>query len=191
MIPTLIYVHGTNGSGKSTLARAVMAAAGGSTGFHALHTRDGKGGFTSTKEGVALIGKYGAACGGVDGVHPYALVEKIFRMDHVYYAFAEGLITPGVETCKRFAECFDRTVFIHLDTPIEDCIANVLKRRKAKGNAKPFDPTNLRKKAGSAKSWADRCEAAGLNVERLNYRQAYARSLELLGLHQPSVDDLL
>lgn len=190
---TLVYVHGTNGSGKSTLARAVLAAAGGAQGVSKL-MHSPKATWTHTGvAGVVLAGKYGNACGGVDGMQPYAALHDVLKENVAFVrnVFAEGLVTPGVDTCATFASYFDRAVFILLDTPETDCILNVLKRRKAKGTTKPYDPKNLYRKLASARSWADRLERAGLEVQRLQYRQAYNTSLELLGLPEPSVDDLL
>lgn len=187
----LVYLHGTNGSGKSTLARAVVAAAGGAWEYV---PGVGKAGTTRTYRGVALIGKYTSACGGIDGIQPYALVhDELLR--HAIFpearVFGESLVTPGLQTCKNFAAMFTRTVFILLDTPDTTCIQNVLKRRKAKGNTKEYSPDNLYRKARSARSWANNLEASGLEVHRLQYREAYALILELLGLPSPSVEDLL
>lgn len=190
---TLVYVHGTNGSGKSTLARAVLAAAGGAFDVCKL-TSIPKATWTRTgTEGVVLAGKYGTACGGVDGMQPYAALHDVLQhnVGFVRNVFAEGLVTPGVGTCQTFASYFDRAVFILLDTPETICIKNVLKRRAAKGTTKPYDPKNLYRKLASARSWADRLERAGLEVHRVQYRQAYNMALELLGLPEPSVDDLL
>lgn len=192
---TLIYVHGTNGSGKSTLARAVMAAAGGGTGYVPSKSgKEGKAGSTGTARGVYLLGKYETACGGVDGFSPYSHVhaEMLAHSRHPDASvFAEGLLSPGIDTCKLFDSYFYKTVFIALNTPVETCVANVLTRRKRKGNDKVYTPDKLYDKHRSVLRWADRLEAAGLHVQRLEYKKAYTTCLELLGLSNPSVDDLL
>jgi energy-coupling factor transporter ATP-binding protein EcfA2 len=190
---TLVYVHGTNGSGKSTLARAVLAAAGGAQGMSKL-VGNPKATWTHTgTAGVVLAGKYGNACGGVDGMQPYAALHDVLKEQKAMLrsVFAEGLITPGLETCRQFAGYFDRTVFIALDTPTDVCIQNVLLRRKRAQNVKPYSPENLYAKHRTVLSWAARLEQAGLDVRKLKYSQAYALSMELLGLLSPSVDDLL
>lgn len=190
---TLVYVHGTNGSGKSTLARTVLAAAGGAQGVSKL-LGSPKATWTHTGvAGVVLAGKYGTACGGVDGIQPYAGLHQVLENQAGFSrsVFAEGLVTPGQDTCVKFASYFDDAVFILLDTPDTVCIKNVLARRAAKGTTKPYDPKNLYKKQQSARNWATRLERAGLVVERLHYRQARIRVLELLGLPEPSVEDLL
>lgn len=179
----LIYVHGTNGSGKSTLARALLAAAGGPTGVSCLADNP-KATWTHTQAGVTFVGKYGNACGGVDGLSPYACINDIVRGNDAFdrKMFAEGLITPGLETCQRLAGMVDSHLFIFLDTPTEDCVRNVLKRRATKGNVKPYDPDNLLKKRRSAVSWADRIAGAGLHLERLTWGPAYLRCLQMLDL---------
>jgi len=195
MSTILVYVHGTNGSGKSTLARGVLAAAGGVREYVPVKSgKEGKAGWTGTPRGVALLGSYHRACGGVDGFSPYAHIHDVL-LGHADFAdarvFAEGLITPGVDTCTKFAGYFDRAVFIALSTPIDDCIRNVRSRRARVGNVKPYTPEKLISKHASALRWADRLAAVGLETHKMPYPDAYNFSLELLGLPLPSIDDLL
>lgn len=182
---TLVYVHGTNGSGKSTLARRVLEEAGGAKSMHHMPLNK-KAAWTNTHTpDVTLVGKYLTSCGGVDGILPYASVYDVLYGLSLFPSagvFAEGLVTPGVATCQRFAGLFDRTVFILLTTPEKQCIKNVLKRRDTAGNTKPYDPSNLHVKARSARSWADNLERTGLEVHRLQYREAVRMSLALLSL---------
>lgn len=180
----LVYIHGTNGSGKSTLARAVLASAGGPTGVHRLPMCKQASWTRTGAPTVVLVGKYSNACGGVDGIQPYARVGDVLHvLAHEDAAvFAEGLVTPGVDTCCDYAAKFDRAVFVLLDTPPHRCILNVLRRRKAAGNAKAYSPANLYKKMVSARSWADRIERAGLEVHRLQYPEAHRMCLSLLNL---------
>ncbi len=188
----LVYVHGTNGSGKSTLARAVLAAAGGASGWGHV-VGNPKAGYTLTSQpDLIFVGKYGNACGGVDGVQPYADVHKIMYSVGTNRVFAEGLVTPGLETCERFASYFQGHVFIFLDPPIDTCIANVLKRRGRKGTTKPYDPANLLRKRESSASWAKRLSGAGLDVRILtDWRTAYLTCLDELGLPVPDVTSLI
>lgn len=188
----LVYVHGTNGSGKSTLARAVIAAAMGvEEQGHLYDNKRAK--WVRTVAGVILLGKYtNRPCGGIDCVAPYSDVLRMMRaLVFESHVFAEGLMTPGIETCKRYADLYERAVFIHLDTPEDQCLRNHLKRKATIGSTRPYDPKNLYKKAITARRWADNLERAGLEVHRLQYRQAHTLTLELLGLQTPSVEDLL
>ena len=187
-----IYVHGTNGSGKSTLARAVIAASGGTTGINYILPNK-KATYTHTASGLVLVGKYGTACGGVDGLSPYASIFSVVGTNAAMgrNVFAEGLITPGVETCSTLAAAFEQHLFIHLDTPIEQCIQNVLARRGRKGTIKEYDPSNLLKKSQSARNWASRLDKAGLHTASLTWDNAYSKILQELGLPHPSTKDLL
>lgn len=192
MSTTLVYVHGTNGSGKSTLARAIITAAGGVDKYQ--RSEGTKAGSSFTPSGVSLLGKYTNSCGGVDGIQPYADAMEELRLHSIFpeaRVFAEGLVTPGVQTCTTMASWFDRAVFILLDTPEAQCITNVLARRTRAGNTKPYSPDNLYVKARSARSWLANLRRAGLEAYALQYPQAYRMCTELLQLEQPSVAALL
>jgi ABC-type oligopeptide transport system ATPase subunit len=199
-VSLLIYVHGTNGSGKSTLARALLAEAGGATGVNYLMKKDGFGlthhkkvTYTHTQAGVIFIGSYGNACGGVDGLSPYHGIFDVVATNASASRkmFAEGLVTPGLETCQRLADMVEKCLFILLDTPDAQAVRNVLTRRARKGTDKPYDPANLHKKTRSAVSWANRLEDAGLNVARLSWDGAYTASAKLLGLQNERISHLL
>jgi ABC-type dipeptide/oligopeptide/nickel transport system ATPase subunit len=198
-----IYVHGTNGSGKSTLARAVIAASGGVDWVEDISHPGEKVRWTRTKSHVSLVGKYDTACGGADGLSPYASIHDVLHrilewgaQDYIPGVlppaiFAEGLITPGVETCARLADQCANHLFIFLDTPIDQCIRNVLARRGRKGTTKEYDTKNLLKKHQSASNWIRRLEAAGLKTASLTWDNAYSRILQEYSLPQPRVEDLL
>jgi hypothetical protein len=177
-----VYVYGTNGSGKTTLAREVIKAAG---GVAVNRPGVGKASVTHTVHGAALVGRYGNACGGIDGIQPYAdAVDVIFKHGALEDTplFAEGLVQPGWRNCELMASWFDTAQFILLETPEDQCVANVLKRRAAAGNTKPYDPANLHRKASAARSWANLLERNGVPVVRLNYPQAKRLTFKLLGL---------
>lgn len=190
---TLVYVHGTNGSGKSTLARMVIAAAGGQTAYD-RHPKLARAASTHTARGLVLLGRYRAACGGVDLIAPYQDVLPEIKRQRKKHEdiFAEGLITPGVQSCTQFAMQFDHAYFIHLDTPEEQCHANMLKRRARMGKAdQPYDPKNIYGKARSARSWVANLQRNGLNAVGLQFPEARATVFNLLGLPEPTIDDIL
>ena len=187
---SLVYVHGTNGSGKSTLARAVLAAAGGPLGVQSLPANPKATWTPTASAGVVLVGRYGNACGGVDGLQPYASIHDVLQANQGHRVLAEGLVTPGVDTCKAMAATADQHLFIFLDIPAEQCIQNVLKRRTKKGTTKPYDPANLYRKRDSAASWARRLKDAGLNVKMASWAEAYLLCLDALGLPVPDADKL-
>lgn len=178
----LVYVHGTNGSGKTTLARAVLAYAGGPRKVHALADASRARWTTTHRLGVTLLGKYDTACGGIDGIQPYSDVKRILNyiVSPASAIFAEGLVTPGLKTCTEFASMFTEAHFVLLDTPTEQCITNVKRRRDEAQNFKPYDPANLYRKQATARSWAARLKDAGLNVHTLQYPDALRLALSVL-----------
>lgn len=190
---SLVYIHGTNGSGKSTLARVVISYAGGVTGRSALASNPRATYTHLAQTGVVLAGKYGNACGGVDGIHPYADVHAVLAEQAAAgrSVLAEGLVTPGVETCRRFTSLFDEAVFIALDVPDTVCIGHVLRRRARAGNTKEYSPDNLLRKNASARRWCLRLQAAGLRAEALQWFPALHLTLSTLGVEAPSIQNLI
>lgn len=180
----LVYVHGTNGSGKSTLARALLAAAGGVRSQRKLPQHK-KAIVTFTQAGPVFLGQYGSACGGVDGVSPYAAVHDLVdEADH--HIFAEGLVTPGLETCQRLAErAGGLHAFVVINVHPDEAVRNVLTRRARKGTDKEYNPDNLLKKHRTAMLWADRLEKHGLEVHRVSWEDAYDLALGVLELPAP------
>lgn len=189
----LVYIHGTNGSGKSTLARVVISYAGGVSGQSKLVSNP-RAVYTHLETpGVVLAGKYGNACGGVDGIQPYADVHTVLADQAAFgrSVLAEGLVTPGVETCRRFAALFDEAVFILLDVPDTVCIDHVLRRRARAGNVKEYSPLNLHKKDTSARRWCLNLQAAGLQAVALQWLPALHLTLSTLGVQAPATQDLI
>jgi hypothetical protein len=182
----LIYLHGTNGSGKTTLARAVLRAAGGAgvaVGWPqapGCHYTPAAGPY---RPRVALLGRYSNACGGMDTVRDFATGIDIARhlLKERYNVLIEGLATPGIETCtKLHIAARGHALFVTLDTPLEQCMMNVLKRRKAAGNVKPFNPANLQKKWHGVQRWGPRLHAAGLRTATWQYGVALPRIVAAL-----------
>lgn len=182
----LIYVHGTNGSGKSTLARYLIMCAGGIKAIKP-HPRTGAK-CTYTHRALALVGKYSTATGGADGVQPYALVPQtaLALLADGHDVLVEGLMTPGVDTCAeltRKARKLGASVrFIRLDIGFYQSCENVKRRRHLVGNAKPFDPINLRKKQQTCHSWFERLAEARLPIYGFDWRNARDYCLSTYGL---------
>lgn len=172
----LIYVHGTNGSGKSTLARYLIMCSGGIKRI-APHPATGAK-CTYTYGPLALVGKYRTATGGADGVQPYASVPAtaLALLADGHSVLVEGLMSPGVETCKTLCAKARRlgaeVRFIRLDIGFYQSCENVKRRRMLVGNTKPFDPINVRKKQKSCDGWFTNLAAAGLPIYGFNWEQA-------------------
>jgi hypothetical protein len=99
----------------------------------------------------------------------------------------EGLLvgTWGVPRLGRLVT-YGLTL-IHLSTPVEECVASVLKRRTERAAAagkelKPFNPDNTVGKHAGLLSVLPLRRAAGIPVELLSREEAMTRTLELLEL---------
>lgn len=156
----IINIRGTSGSGKSTLVRKIMKK------FSAEPIVDKKTGkvtdyYMDTPYGpLYVIGRYETACGGCDGIKTQdevrARVRKYAKKGHVVF---EGLIVTScygkyLNLFKRLKQPF---MFVFLSTKIETCIKMVEKRRRAKGNMKPLDPTNTIAKMKIVERTIERC----------------------------------
>ena len=188
-----IYVHGAGGSGKTTLARSLITCAGGVS-----DTRPCPSGavVSYTPASVALVGSYRSATGGADGVQPYALVPKAIEdlLNDGYSVFCEGLMSPGVETCRRIFQTTKRyhatCSFIALDVSIEECTAHVIKRRLRKGNLKPYDNDLLVKKHRSVMNWVGNLKNAGIPASKMTWPQARDYCLRTFNLGAETVEGL-
>lgn len=149
---------------------------------------------THTRKYLVLVGPYRTATGGADSVQPYALVPKTIHHSLVqgYSVFCEGLMTPGVETCRQiWASSVKLRVdvtFLLLDVPIDECIAHVQARRDRKGNDKPYDPELLVKKHRSSSNWIENLKAAGLPTQKLPWKAARDFCLHAYNLSAEGAD---
>lgn len=143
----IVIVNGTNGSGKSTLARTVIDLSGGIQTVYEL--RKGVK-VTVCNNGVCVLGEYNTACGGLDKFKSWDDIEfcidslKSWGVEHI---LGEGVINFGYNRYLSLNEKYNNSLsYLRLDTPIRDCIQNVIKRRTEAGNLKEFDPKNVYEK---------------------------------------------
>lgn len=172
---TIINIRGTSGSGKSHLVRQIMAR---------YHQRirimeDGRKQpimyLLNRNEGrpLIVIGHYESDCGGCDTI---SKMEKIF--DLVRRAHREGadvifeglLISADVNRVAALhEEGLPLTVFA-IDLPIEECLASVNGRRRAKAErtGKEYkgdvNPKNTESKHRGVQQSMKRLEAKGVDT---------------------------
>lgn len=164
MLAKLLYVFGTNGAGKTTLARAMIEHAGGIVSY--------KGKLTDTRSNLSLVGPYHTQAAGLDTIGTYENLNLILnRADPKKVILVEGLVRYSIEHYQELKARFKQHTFIYLTTSLEDCIANVRKRRNIVGS---FKTTNIQGKFMSTRSLAKSMDEAGLNIKRLNYDKALA-----------------
>lgn len=147
----ILKLHGTSGSGKSTIAFGFLGATM-QTNKPLLNPANRKvEGYEchlpTLRKPLFILGPYNSQCGGLDSISDVTdhirLLLTYGRLGHVFY---EGLL--GSEYYGRIGkaseEFGDRHIFAFLDTPIEECIARIKKRRLLKGNTKPLNEDNTR-----------------------------------------------
>jgi len=180
----IIDIRGTNGAGKSTLVRELGLV--GSLKHDGVWITDGQG-FK-----FKVIGKYDTPCGGCDGVKTMDLVTREAYHYHSlgYPTIIEGAIIGTIfQRFDRLAERVDNEyVVIHLTTPVETCIQQVLSRRMMAGNDTPFDANkSLVPRFHAIQSAVAKFEAAGRHVVRANFDSAKATIERLIAHGLPAL----
>jgi len=139
----ILDIRGTNGSGKSYPIHQMLKLYGNEQWTLQSTIEDVP--FTVVPDlQTAIIGHYDTQCGGADGITKQDAITEAIRALYPKYktVIVEGSIVASVyarwEALAR--ELDDDYWFWFLETPVADCIASVLERRKAKNNSKPFDP---------------------------------------------------
>lgn len=180
----VVNIRGTFGSGKSTVVTKIMER------YHAVpydtDDKDRPLNYVMNISGgkkLFVVGSYRTACGGCDGIQPYALiwprVVKFAKLGHVL--FEGALISSSYGNIGRASEAFgDEFVFAFMNTPLEVCLERIRKRREAKGNTKPVDPKNV---ASKIKTIAKSIQVATEKHRRIvivNYKNPVPQILGIL-----------
>lgn len=130
----VVNIRGPHGAGKSTAIRALMGTAFRPV-YDVLFGLRHPEAYVGTLPGVArevfILGRYDIPCGGCDTIQPYKLIppliEKYAARGHVLF---EGVL---VATCwGAVGEALERwgdAVILFLDTPVEECLRRVERRR--------------------------------------------------------------
>lgn len=141
----ILNIRGTHGSGKSTLVRGLLHRGNTSP----LGSGKRPEGYITTLPKLAspiyVIGSYETTCGGCDAIQPYSLIwpriVEYAARGHV--VFEGALISSSYGNIGRSSEVYgDGFVFAFLDTPLEECLRRIAKRREARGDVRPLDPKN-------------------------------------------------
>lgn len=170
----IIIINGTNGSGKSTLARAIISDCGGEYGVYELRK---KSKVTLCNNGVAVLGAYETACGGLDTFSSWEDIQfciDSLREWGVERILGEGVINYAYRRYLYLDSLFQGNLhYINLATPIQESIRNVIKRRHEAGNTKEFDPKNVyEKEKGMYSLYINLLENGLKNAVRLPFEQA-------------------
>lgn len=184
----IINIRGTSGSGKTTLVNRIREM----YSHHepvfipgrkrpVRYKLSNPPDLTST---LTLIGSYENACGGCDTMPGYEAVFEHVRIgltETAHVMFEGLLITPEVN--RTISQHYESggVVVIHLNTPIEECLASVNKRRHARDETlPPVNPKNTESMHGRARRAVDLLTKAGITTYSLDRDAALAKVAELL-----------
>lgn len=132
----LISIRGTNGSGKSHVIHQFFAACKGQKAIYGLLGERLPEAYVvqvpKCKTPTFVLGPYTMAGGGCDRIIPYdnipKLINKYATKGHVIF---EGIIVTSVygQVGALMEKHKKNSVFLFLDTPLEECIKRVEFRR--------------------------------------------------------------
>ena len=182
----IINIRGTHGSGKSTVVRALIDMS------QREPTDVNKNGrpnnyrlkVPGVKRPVFVIGPYETACGGCDAIQPYDLiwprVIEFAKKGHV--VFEGALVSSGVGNIGRELSKRRNASVLFMDTPVDECIRRITKRRKARGEERPVNPKNTELKYRTCMASVCKFQELGVRTEMLSHRGSFAlnRVLEVL-----------
>lgn len=196
----IINIRGTSGSGKSTAVRAIMNLAAqlskeGVQPFYADPMVFGKKRkaplfylcrFPDHPD-VAVLGSYGADCGGCDTLPNYYFIMELIKEryregSHVLF---EGLLLSHdkkqVTALHEWLGKKDFTV-MELTESLDTCIQSVSDRRMRKGDSPQFNTANTIRRHAEVIRASTILEERGIPVQRVSRAECVPAILELLGL---------
>ena len=132
----IINIRGTHGSGKSTVIKQLLKLYDAEPEYHADGKKIRGYRFTlgSVPRDVYVAGSYATACGGCDGIQPYADIwPRIVEYAAKGHVLFEGaLVSSSYGNIGRASEAYgDQMVFAFLNTPLQMCLERIVRRREA------------------------------------------------------------
>jgi hypothetical protein len=180
----VLSIRGSNGAGKTWVARRIMDRA--EADFKKKVTLD-NGVFVNVYNKFVILGSYDRVCGGCDTIKtPQQVWDAVVYCANFTNVIYEGVIVgnvyePTIILSKRLEEIGATLIPICLNTPFDQCVENVNKRRAAEGKP-PIEKTdniltNDKKNISSAK----KLHAAGFNPHWVSAEEAVEVALKELG----------
>ncbi len=178
----IINIRGTSGSGKSTVMRRVMSEM--TLQPHSVPGRRNPLFYTARYRDrrVAVLGHYESECGGCDTINSYSTLTQLIRD---LTAKGESILMEGLllseDTKQTLSLGVEDLRVLFLTTPIERCLDNVKRRRLARGNNKPFNPTNTSRRVTTILRAREKLESAGVSCYSVSFHHAHKLILHWLG----------
>lgn len=141
----ILDIRAGHGSGKSWIVHQLLSQFANEP---LLDTTGKHLGYLIIEPECAIIGKYENVCGGCDQLGSPDEVDRRIRLLCSAYrnVLFEGMFVA--HTYGRYTKLatdlrlFDYR-FLFLETPLAVCISRVKKRRRERGDDRPFDPVNV------------------------------------------------
>jgi hypothetical protein len=145
------------------------------------------------QDGIYVLGRYETPTGGCDGIRTqgeiHAGIRKLALLGSVLF---EGYLISGLY--DRYRQLEDELKSTHqwiwacLDTPLDRCIEQTIKRRAARGNTKEFNPGNLKATFRAVISSRMKLEKEGRDVRILPHEAPLATLVDWLGCKQQKAE---
>jgi thymidylate kinase len=194
----IIQIRGNNGSGKSTTVQGIIARYGLHQKVYAreldnwpemAEKEDEVLGLIlkGPGDGTFVLGNYDRPSGGTDGIkRQEQITQRILTFHNLgYHVVYEGILASTIY--QRFADIADKVgrdkaVFCFMDTPPEQCLANIDKRRQTSTISRgPYNVDLFNKKVKVMARCRDKFQAAGYRCVDLHFKGIpYAQVIELL-----------
>lgn len=185
MTNKVISIRGSNGAGKTWVARKVMDRA---EGDFKKKLKLGNGVLINVYKSFVILGSYDRVCGGCDTVKTPGLVwDAVVECAEFTNVIYEGVIVgnvyePTIILNERLKAIGAKLIPISLNTPFDQCVANVNARRAVEGKP-PIEKTdniltNDKKNISSARKlhaagfephWVSSEEAVEIICKELGY----------------------
>lgn len=181
---TVISIRGTNGAGKTWVARQVMQRA--DPDFVKKATL-ANGVLVNVYRNFVILGSYDRACGGCDTIKtPQQVWDAVVECAQHSNVLYEGVIVgnvfePTILLNERLKMIGARLVPVCLNTPFEECVANVNRRRAVEGKPAIERTDNILTNDKKNRSSAKKLHAAGLNPHWVSAEEAAQVILQELG----------
>jgi predicted kinase len=183
---TIVSLRGTHGSGKSTVVKSILDRYTGMPVYEEGQRRPVGYNVKLPCGPLFIVGPYLTACGGCDAIQPYARIWPLVtraaeKGEHVL--FEGALVSNSYGNIGRDSEVYgDEFVFAMLDTPLDECLARIRKRREARGELKPLNPHHCARIYHSVQRTIKTAEQAGRRIVIVPHETAVKSVLKLFGI---------
>jgi hypothetical protein len=126
-----------------------------------------------SRPGIIVLGHYETACGGCDAIgsarEVYDITANMLLVDSKRVLLMEGLL---LSEDVKWSSQMPALKVVFLTTPLEQCLAQIAKRRAEAGNDKPVNPKNTENRVRTIERARVRLLEKGVLCRRASPEQA-------------------